>query len=123
MLKRDGDAMERINRDLNAASGFQPVAVKEDISEAEYASVLVRLPDLPGIAPARGFARYYPTGAAVGPLIGYVGAPNAEEYQEAKDPLYITPGLKIGTQAPEQYYKPVLRGTQIRRAEGREKGE
>src|SRR3546814_6828115 len=57
LLKLDGDAMERINRDLNAASGFQPVAVKEDISEAEYASVLVRLPDLPGIAPARGFAR------------------------------------------------------------------
>src|SRR3546814_2467949 len=62
------DLMERINRDLNTASGFQPVAIKEDVSEAEYASVLVRLPDLPGIAPARGFARYYPTGAAVGHL-------------------------------------------------------
>src|SRR3546814_360817 len=116
LLKLDGDAMERINRDLNAASGFQPVAVKEDISEAEYASVLVRLPDLPGIAPARGFARYYPTGAAVGHLIGYVGAPNAEEYQEAKDPLYITPGFKIGKQALEKYFEPVLRGKQIGRA-------
>src|SRR3546814_3791735 len=84
LLKLDGDAMDRINRDLNTASGFQPVAIKEDVSEAEYASVLVRLPDLPGIAPARGFARYYPTGAAVGHLIGYVGAPNAEQYREAK---------------------------------------
>jgi penicillin-binding protein 2 len=110
LLKLDGDAMERINRDLDAASGFQPVAVKEDVSETEYASVLVRLPDLPGIAPARGFARYYPTGAAVGHLVGYVGAPNAEEYQEAKDPLYITPGFKIGKQALEKYFEPVLRG-------------
>src|SRR3546814_17549652 len=51
-----------------------------------------------------------PTGAAVGHLIGYVGAPNAEEYREAKDPLYITPGFKIGKQALEKYFEPVLRG-------------
>src|SRR3546814_14867162 len=63
--------------------------VKEDMTEAEYSTILVRLPELPGIAPQRGFARNYPTGAAVGHLIGYVGAPNAEEYQKAKDPLYI----------------------------------
>src|SRR5690606_41201794 len=29
LLKLDGDQMERINRDLNHASGFQPVAIKE----------------------------------------------------------------------------------------------
>ncbi len=110
LLKLDGDTMERINRDLKAASGFQPVAVKEDMTETEYASVIVRLPDLPGIAPARGFARYYPTGAAVGHLIGYVGAPTAEDYQETRDPLYITPGFKIGKQGIEKYFEPVLRG-------------
>jgi len=102
--------MERINRDLKAASGFQPVAVAEDMSEAEYASILVRLPELPGIAPQRGFARNYPTGAAVGHLIGYVGAPNAEEYQKAKDPLYITPGYKIGKDGLEKYFQPMLKG-------------
>src|SRR3546814_8824703 len=94
--------MERINRDLKAASGFQPVAVKEDMTEAEYSTILVRLPELPGIAPQRGFARNYPTGAAVGHLIGYVGAPNAEEYQKAKDPRYITPGYKIGKDGLER---------------------
>ena len=36
------------------------------------------------IAPQRGFARNYPTGAAVGHLIGYVGAPTAEEYEKAR---------------------------------------
>ncbi len=62
LLRLDGDTMERIERDLNAASGFQPVAVKEDVSEADYASVLVRLPDLPGpeiyrrLAEARGIS-------------------------------------------------------------------
>jgi len=110
LLRLDGDTMDRINRDLKAASGFQPVAVAEDMSEAEYASILVRLPELPGIAPQRGFARNYPTGAAVGHLIGYVGAPNAEEYQKAKDPLYITPGYKIGKDGLEKYFQPMLKG-------------
>jgi len=110
LLRLDGDAMERINRDLKAASGFQPVAVKEDMTEAEYSSILVRLPELPGIAPQRGFARNYPTGAAVGHLIGYVGAPNAEEYQKAKDPLYITPGYKIGKDGLEKYFQEMLKG-------------
>src|SRR3546814_15491025 len=82
--------MERINRDLKAASGFQPVAVKEDMTAAEYSTILVRLPELPGIAPQRGFARTYPTGAAADHLIGYVGAPNDQAYQKAKDPLYTS---------------------------------
>lgn len=110
LLRLDGDTMERINRDLKAASGFQPVAIKEDMTEAEYSSILVRLPELPGIAPQRGFARNYPTGAAVGHLIGYVGAPNAEEYQKVKDPLYITPGYKIGKDGLEKYFQEMLKG-------------
>lgn len=110
LLRLDGDTMARINRDLKAASGFQPVAVREDIAEADYASILVRLPDLPGVAPTRSFARNYPTGAAVGHLIGYVGAPTAEEYQEAQDPLYVTPGFKTGKQGLEKQFEAVLRG-------------
>lgn len=110
LLRLDGDAMERINRDLTAASGFQPVAVAEDLSESDYSSILVRLSELPGVAPQRGFARNYPTGAAVGHLIGYVGAPNAEEYQRDKDPLYITPGFRIGKDGLEKYFEPVLKG-------------
>ncbi|AMG74183.1 Penicillin-binding protein 2 [Sphingopyxis granuli] len=110
LLRLDGDAMDRIERDLKAASGFQPVAVAEDVTEQDYSAVLVRLPDLSGIAPARGFARNYPTGAAVGHLIGYVGAPNAEEYEKAKNPLYITPGFKIGKDGLEKYFEDVLKG-------------
>ncbi len=110
LLQLDGDAMARIERDLKAASGFQPVAVAEDVTEQQYASILVRLPDLPGIAPTRGFARNYPTGAAVGHLIGYVGAPTAEEYEKVKDPLFITPGFKTGKDGLEKYFEELLRG-------------
>lgn len=110
LLQLDGDTMERIQRDLKSASGFQPVAVAEDMTEAEYSSILVRLPELPGVAPQRGFARNYPTGAAVGHLIGYVGAPTAEEYEKVKDPLYITPGFRTGKDGLEKYFQDMLRG-------------
>lgn len=110
LLRLDGDAMQRIERDLKAASGFQPVAVAEDMTEQEYSSILVHLPELPGVAPQRGFARNYPTAAAVGHLIGYVGAPNAEEYEKVRDPLYITPGYKIGKDGLEKYFQEMLRG-------------
>jgi penicillin-binding protein 2 len=70
----------------------------------------VRLPDMPGVVPQRGFARYYPTGPAVGHLIGYVGSVSAEEYEKEKDPLLITPGFKIGKDGLEKYFDAKLRG-------------
>jgi penicillin-binding protein 2 len=110
LLELDGDTVQRVRRDLKKSQGYQPVPVAENLDEARFASVLVRLSDLPGVAPARGFARNYPAGAAVGHLIGYVGAPTAEEYQEARDPLYVTPGFKTGKDGLERYFEPFLRG-------------
>lgn len=110
LLGLDADTVQRIRRDLDKSAGYQPVAVAENLDEARFASVLVRLTDLPGVAPARGFARNYPAGAAVGHLLGYVGAPTAEEYQKARDPLYVTPGFKTGKDGLEKYFEPFLRG-------------
>lgn len=110
LLGLDSDTVQRIRRDLDKSAGYQPVAVAENLDEARYASVLVRLSELPGVAPARGFARNYPAGAAVGHLLGYVGAPTAEEYQKARDPLYVTPGFKTGKDGLERYFEPFLRG-------------
>ncbi|NJS13936.1 MAG: penicillin-binding protein 2 [Sphingopyxis sp.] len=110
LLALDADTVQRVRRDLKESAGYQPVAVAENLDEARFASVLVRLTDLPGVAPARGFARNYPAGAAVGHLIGYVGGPTAEEYQKARDPLYVTPGFKTGKDGLEKYFEPFLRG-------------
>ncbi len=110
LLGLDADTVQRIRRDLDKAAGFQPVPVAENLDEARFASILVRITDLPGVAPARGFARNYPAGAAVGHLLGYVGAPTAEEYQKARDPLYVTPGFKTGKDGLERYFEPFLRG-------------
>jgi penicillin-binding protein 2 len=110
LLSLTPDDLERINRELKNSSGFQPVQVAEGLDYNSYARVSVRLPDLPGVSPRQGFSRYYPSGACVGHLVGYVGAVSAEEYQKNKNPLLITPGFKVGKDALEKYLEPVLQG-------------
>jgi penicillin-binding protein 2 len=106
------DEVERIRKDLEEAAGYQPVAVAENLPFEKYAAVTVRQPELPGVAPLRGFSRFYPDGAAVGHLVGYVGTANKEEYEAAnKDPLLITPGFKIGKEGLEKTLEPRMRGT------------
>ena len=101
----------RIRRELAAAAGFQPVPVAEHLSFEKFAAVNVRLPELPGVSPLRAFARYYPEGAAVGHLIGYVGTPNREEYEaEDRNPLLIAPGFKVGKEGLEKVMEQRLRG-------------
>jgi penicillin-binding protein 2 len=111
LLSLDGDALDRIVKDIKQGHGFQPVPVAESVPYEAYAAVTVRLPELPGVQATRGFSRYYPAGPAVAHLVGYVGTPSAEDYEKTKDPLFLTPGFKIGKQGLEKTLEPYLRGT------------
>ena len=110
LLDLTPDDLDRILRELKAAHGYRPVQVAENVPFDKYAAVTVRLPELPGVNPMRGFSRYYPAGPAVGHLVGYVGAASAEEYEKEKNPLLITPGFKIGKEGLEQTLEQRLRG-------------
>jgi penicillin-binding protein 2 len=111
LLELTSDDVDKIREDLKIAAGFQPVPVAEQLSYEKYAAVTVRLPELPGVSPLRTFSRYYPEGAAVGHLIGYVGTPSRKEYEaEQKNPLLITPGFKIGKEGLEETVEQRLRG-------------
>jgi len=110
VLKLTPDDVDRIIKELKAAKGYQPVQVAENVPYDQYAAVTVRLPEMPGVQPMRGFSRYYPTGPAVGHLVGYVGAANAKEYEADKNPLLITPGFKIGKEGLEKTLEKHLRG-------------
>ncbi|MBX9729554.1 MAG: penicillin-binding protein 2, partial [Sphingopyxis sp.] len=124
LLSLDADAIDRINRDLDAAGGAQPIEVASDLSEEAFAAVSVNLPELPGVAPTRGFVRNYPAGPSVAHLIGYVGAASAEEYQASRDPLMLTPGFKIGKDGFEKDFDATLRGRPgARRAEVTARGQ
>ncbi|CAN5488301.1 penicillin-binding protein 2 [soil metagenome] len=110
LLSLPPEEVDRIKEDLSNAAGFQPVQVAEDLDYEQYAAVSVRLPDLPGVAPAQGFSRHYPGGATVGHLIGYVGTASAKDYEAHKDPLLITPGFKLGKEGLERTFDAQLTG-------------
>jgi penicillin-binding protein 2 len=111
LLDLTPEEVERIRRGVEAAAGFQPVPVAEHLTFEKFAAVSLRLPELPGVSPLRAFSRHYPEGAAVGHLIGYVGTPNREEYDEENhNPLLMAPGFKIGKEGLEQVMEQRLRG-------------
>ena len=110
ILALTDEDMARIEADLKKAVGFRPVEIKENIDWDRFAAVQVRQPEMPGVAPTRGFARQYPAGAAVAHLTGYVGAASAEQYKATRDPLYNTPGFKLGKDGLEKTMEPLLRG-------------
>ena len=110
LLSLTSDDIDRIKTDLDKSAGFRPVQVAEKLSYDQFAAVSVRLPDLPGVAPSQGFSRYYPAGATVGHLLGYVGAASAKDFEERKDPLLITPGFKVGKDGLEKSFDRELTG-------------
>ncbi|KTF70039.1 penicillin-binding protein 2 [Sphingomonas sp. HT-1] len=110
LLKLAPEDLARIETDLKRAGGFRPVQVAENLDWDRFAAILVRQPELPGVAPTRGYARHYPLGAGVGHLVGYVGTASAEQYKQDKDPLLVTPGFKLGKDGLEKTLDKRLRG-------------
>jgi penicillin-binding protein 2 len=110
ILKLTPDERDRIAREIDKGAGFQPIQVAENLDWERYAAISIRAPDMPGVQPAQGFSRYYPEGAGVGHLLGYVGAASAKDYEKTKDPLLVTPGFKVGKEAIERVMEPNLRG-------------
>jgi len=111
LLQLDREDLDRILAELKQSKGFKPVEVAASIPYDQYAAVTVRLPELPGVQPTRGFSRFYPDGPAVAHLVGYVGTASEKEYEAEKNPLLITPGFKIGKAGLEKTLEPYLRGT------------
>lgn len=110
LLGMDDVAVQDLKDKIARAQGFQAVEVASGLAYDDFAAVTLRLPELPGVVPQRGFSRYYPSGPSVGHLIGYVGAANKEEYDKEKIPLLVTPGFKLGKDGLEKEYELTLRG-------------
>lgn len=110
LLALPDDEIQRISAEISKNAGYQPVQVAQNLSWDQFAAVSIRAPELPGVAPGQSFNRYYPTGAAVGHLLGYVGAASAKDYEKTKDPLLILPGFKIGKDGIEKVMEDALRG-------------
>lgn len=107
----DAEQAADLKDKIDEARGYQPVEVASNLTYDQFAALSVRLPEMPGVVPQRGFSRYYPTGPAVAHLVGYVGPASAEEYEKDHNPLLITPGYKVGKEGLEKSFEQRLRGT------------
>jgi len=110
LLDLEPDRVADIMAKIDTSTGFTPVEVASGLDYDQFAAVSVRLPDMQGVVPQRGFSRFYPTASSVGHLIGYVGPASADEYEEDPNPLYITPGYKIGKDGLEKQFEDDLAG-------------
>ena len=110
LLKFTPVELQDLRDKIDKAAGFQPVPVADGLDYDTFAAVSVRLPELAGVVPQRGYSRYYPTGPAVGHLIGFVGAASREEYEKEPIPLLVTPGFKLGKDGIEKQFEQTLRG-------------
>ena len=110
LLGMKPDQVADLNTRIAGAARFQAVPVESGLDYDQFAAVSVRLPELPGVVPQRGYSRFYPTGPAVGHLLGYVGAASKEEYDKEPSPLLVTPGFKLGKDGLEKQYEQTLRG-------------
>ncbi len=110
LLGLTDEEVERVEAALAKGPRVRPVPVKENIDYERFAALSVHQGEMPGVAPASGSARFYPSGAAVGHLLGYVGPASAADYEKTRDPLLVTPGFKIGKEGLERTLEPWLRG-------------
>ena len=102
--------LDRIRKQFASQPKYMPVEVKGGIAWPQFAELNLRLPDLPGIMPVRGFSRIYPEGERFAHLLGYVGTASAEQFKESRDPLLIFPGFKVGKDGIEKKADLSLRG-------------
>ncbi len=111
LLSLDQAKIQDLKDKVATSRGFQPLEVATGLDYEQFAAISVRVPEMPGVIPQRGFSRFYPTGPSVGHLIGYVGPASAEEYEQDRNPLLVTPGYKIGKDGLEKQFETKLRGT------------
>ncbi len=99
--------------DAKKRRSFMPIAVSENLSWHQLASIEVNAPDLPGVSIEVGQRRRYTQGRNASHIIGYVAAP--AESDLTGDRLLELPGFRIGKSGVEKQYDEVLRGKQGRK--------
>ncbi len=99
---------ERIKKDLKRNRSFVPIKIRDNLSWEEVSRIQLNAPDLPGIVIDEGLTRYYPFGAGMVHILGYVSSVSDKDVKD--DPLLEVPGFKIGKSGIEKYLEKALRG-------------
>ncbi|NIY73732.1 penicillin-binding protein 2 [Marivivens donghaensis] len=103
------DAMKEVSE----RSRFVPVTIVDRLSWEDISRVTVNAPALPGITAEVGLSRFYPQGADMAHVVGYVGPVSDYDLSrtEDRDPLLQIPKFQIGKTGAENKMEQTLRGS------------
>ncbi|HLN61284.1 MAG TPA: penicillin-binding protein 2 [Symbiobacteriaceae bacterium] len=88
---------------------FEPVHLKDDITQEQYAILLERKNELPGVEVQTQPVREYPNKDMAGHILGYVNQVSQDELTQENDEKHI-PGELVGRTGLEAFYDDYLRG-------------
>lgn len=100
---------ERAAQKLEWKLYFEPIKLKEGITPAQYAMLLERANEFPGVEVHTDPMRVYPFKDSAAHLLGYVGEISEEELERLKDQGYVG-GEQIGQIGLESFYEKELHG-------------
>jgi len=121
------DQIEATMRHYASAPKYQPIPLKQDITEDEQAFIEAHRNELPELETLEEQRRLYPKDGFAAHLIGYVGEVSEENLKSSKYDFY-EPGDVVGKSGVEATYDSILRGTDGSRdvvvdSHGREVGQ
>ena len=84
---------ERIKKDLKRNRSFVPIKIRDNLSWEEVSRIQLNAPDLPGIVIDEGLTRYYPFGAGMAHILGYVSSVSDKDVKD--DPFGEESGAAV----------------------------
>ncbi len=114
VLGLDQKELARIRKDAARQRSFTPVSIADNISWDQFARLNFLAPRLPGLRSEVAATRDYPLGPSGAFVVGYVGAPNERDLDQAESEetrlLLRQPGFRIGRAGIERRFDEKLRG-------------
>jgi penicillin-binding protein 2 len=101
---------KRIRADVKKSAKFVPVLIDEHLDWQAFSTLSMKLPEIPGAIPLAGQGRNYPQDGLFAHILGYVGKPNEEAFENDKDPLLHQPAFRMGKTGVEASQDVKLRG-------------
>src|SRR5580658_9871141 len=109
-LNLDLEQLKATLRRYRAAPGYQPIPIKQEVTDDERAFIAAHRNELPELETIDVERRLYPRDGFASHLIGYVGEVSEEDLNNPRY-AYYEPGDVVGKAGVEETYDALLRGT------------
>src|SRR5580693_10198802 len=108
-LNLDLEQLRATLRHYRAAPGYQPIPIKQEVTDDERAFIAAHRNELPELETLDVERRLYPRDGFAAHLIGYVGEVSEEDLNNPRY-AYYEPGDVVGKAGVEETYDELLRG-------------